>query len=224
VTSGPEVLRDQSIRGKEPLGLPWRLEPLHPPLALTGGLMRVLRPVVQIAVLPMFGAWEDLPLRRAIAPQFIGHNDSWDILTPFQELAKESLRGLLIASALYQNVQDSPVLIDGPPEIVAPALDREKHLIQMPFVAWLRASTPELMGIGLSKLPAPLPDGFIRDDDATGKQLFFHIAVAHAETEVQPNPMANDLGRETVVLVLGSRSCVHETSIAHQMGAGQAVR
>jgi hypothetical protein len=47
------VLGNGTIRGQEPLGVPWRLEPLHAPLPLTGGLMGVFRTVVEIAVLPM---------------------------------------------------------------------------------------------------------------------------------------------------------------------------
>jgi hypothetical protein len=62
-----EVLGDGIIGREEPLGLSWRLEPLHPPLPLTGGLMRVFRTVVQIAVLPMFGAWETPPLGNGLA-------------------------------------------------------------------------------------------------------------------------------------------------------------
>jgi hypothetical protein len=149
-------------------------------------------------------------------------DDSWDVLAPFQELAKECLRSLRIASALYQDVQDRPVLIYRPPEIVALALDRQKHLIQVPFVAWLRTSAPQLIGIGLPELPAPLADGLICDDDSTGKQHFFHIAVAQAKTEVQPDTMADDLGRETVVLVaVGEYWCVHPPSISHPTTAQQ---
>jgi hypothetical protein len=44
----------------------------------------------------------------------------------------------------------------------------------------------------LPKLPAPLADGFIRDDDTTGNQQFFNIAVAQAETAVQPDTVADD--------------------------------
>jgi hypothetical protein len=41
VASRAEVLRDGTIRGEKPLGVPWRLEPLHPSLPLACGLMRV---------------------------------------------------------------------------------------------------------------------------------------------------------------------------------------
>jgi hypothetical protein len=49
VTSRAEVLDNGAIGGEEALGVPWRLEPLHAALALAGGLMRVFRPVIQVA-------------------------------------------------------------------------------------------------------------------------------------------------------------------------------
>jgi len=48
-----EVLRDETIGGEEPLGLARGLKPLHASLALTGELVRVLRPVVEITMLAM---------------------------------------------------------------------------------------------------------------------------------------------------------------------------
>jgi len=47
----PEVLRDRNIGRKKTLRLPRRLEPLHALLALTGGLVRVLCTVIEVAML-----------------------------------------------------------------------------------------------------------------------------------------------------------------------------
>jgi hypothetical protein len=46
-----EGLRNRTIGGEEALGLARRLEPLHAPLPLTGGLMGVLGAVIEIPVL-----------------------------------------------------------------------------------------------------------------------------------------------------------------------------
>jgi hypothetical protein len=46
-----EVLGDETIWGEETLGVPWGFKPLHPPLPLAGGLMGILRAVVEVAVL-----------------------------------------------------------------------------------------------------------------------------------------------------------------------------
>ncbi len=46
------------------------------------------------------------------------------------------------------------------------AVDRQKHLIQVPLVIGPRALAAELIGIPLPKLPAPSTHGFVRQDDA----------------------------------------------------------
>jgi hypothetical protein len=92
--------------------------------------------------------------------------------------------------------------------LMAFALNRQKYLIQMPLVTRPRALTTPLVRVCLAKLPTPLTDRFIRHDDATGKQQLFDIPVAEAEAEVQPDAMADDLGREMVALLVeGSGSC-----------------
>jgi len=48
MTAGTEVLGKRPIRGQEALRLPCGLEPLHAPLSLTGGLVRVFGPIVQV--------------------------------------------------------------------------------------------------------------------------------------------------------------------------------
>jgi len=214
--SGSEVLGDGTIGRKESLDLFWRLQPLHPPLSLADGLMRVLRSVVQIAVLPMFDARKNLLLRRAIATQFIGHDDPWDVLAPFQELAKESLGGLFIAPALHENIEDISLLIHCPPERVALALDRQKHLIQTPLIAGARAPTMQLLRVRLTKLATLFADRLIRHHDTAGKQQLFNIPIAEAKPVVQPYTMANDLDRKAVIpLAVGWGWCVHTTSMSH---------
>jgi hypothetical protein len=62
-----KMLRDGPIGGKEPLGLTRRLKPLHAPLPLPGGLVRILRTVVEIPMLAMLHPWENLALGGSIA-------------------------------------------------------------------------------------------------------------------------------------------------------------
>ena len=63
VTPRAEVLRDRTIGGEETLGVTRGLKPLHTPLPLTGRLVGVLRPIVEVAVLTMFHSGEDLPFQ-----------------------------------------------------------------------------------------------------------------------------------------------------------------
>jgi hypothetical protein len=114
--------------------------------------MRVLTPVVEVTTLPVFDPGQDLALGRAVALELIGDNNAWHVLEPFEQLAKELLGGVLIAPALEQDIKDVVVLIDGAPEVMALTINCEKHLIQVPFVAWLRASVPQLVRVVLPKL------------------------------------------------------------------------
>jgi hypothetical protein len=116
-------------------------------------------------------------------------------------LHEKLLRRVLVAAALHENIEYVTILIDGPPEIMPCAVDREKDLIQVPLVARLGAPATELIGIRLPELLAPLPDRFVGDDDSTSEQQLFDIAIAEAEAEVEPDAVADDLGREAVVFV-----------------------
>ena len=80
-------------------------------------------------------------------------------------------------------------------------MDGEEDFIQMPFVAGSGTPAPELIGIGLPELQAPFADRFIGHEDPAGEQQLFHITVAQAEAEVEPDAMADDLGRKPMVFV-----------------------
>jgi hypothetical protein len=93
------------------------------------------------------------------------------------------------------------VLVDGPPEILTLTVDGSKHLIHVPRVTRPGAPATELIGIRLPELPAPLPDGFVGHDDSAGEQQLFDVAIAETEAEIEPDRVANNLRRETMLLV-----------------------
>jgi hypothetical protein len=113
------VLRDRTIGGEEAVRVPRRLEPLHPSFPLPRRLMGALRPIVQIAVLAMVDARQDLPFRRAVAFQLISDDAPRHIPASFEELSKEPLLSCFVSAALYQDVEHVPLLIHRAPEIVA---------------------------------------------------------------------------------------------------------
>src|SRR5690349_17111476 len=104
-----EVLHDGTIGGEESLGLTWGLKPLHPSLPLSGGLMRIFRAIVQIPILAMFHAWQDLALGRRIALEFVGDDHTWHVDQFLEQLTKELLRRPLIPASLDQDIEDVPV-------------------------------------------------------------------------------------------------------------------
>jgi len=62
---------------------------------------------------------------------------------------------------------DVAILIDGPPEVVPYTIDGEKHLVQVLLGAGSGTPAPELIGIGLPELQAPLADPFVGHHDPT---------------------------------------------------------
>jgi hypothetical protein len=182
--------------------------------------MGVLRTVVQVAVLPMFDAREALSRRRAIAGQPIGDDDPWHVTAVRETLAEARLGRMCVPSALHEHIQDMAALIHHLSEIMTFAVNGEQDHIQMPRVAWLRASASELMGRDVAECPTPLADRLIDDNDAACEQACFPITVAEAEADIPPHRMADHLGWETVVLVgVGEHWRGHPTRISHATAA-----
>src|SRR5262249_41957060 len=142
-----------------------------------------------------------LSLRRTVALQLVRNDDPRHVLQFLQQLAEKLLRCLLVASALYQDIEHIVVLIHCTPQIMALAVYGEKHLIEMPLVPWLGASTLQLIGIVLPKLETPLADGLVGHVDTALEQEFFHIAIAQGEAVVEPDPMADDFAGKAVIFV-----------------------
>ena len=120
--SGSEVLGNGAIRRQKTLGMPGGLEPLHAILALTRRPMRVFTPVIEIPTLAMFHPGQYLTLRGAVTFQLIRDDHPGDILTAFEQLAEQLLRGLLIASTLHQDIENIVVLIQGSPQVMVFAI------------------------------------------------------------------------------------------------------
>ena len=117
--SRAEVLRSGTIGGEEALGVPRGFDLRHAAFPLARRLVGVFRAVVQVAVLPVFDARQDLPLGRVLVPP-----------------------------ALHQDIEHSPVLIHGPPEIRALPIEREEDFIHMQQFP-LRSCEPDV----------PMPEG-----------------------------------------------------------------
>src|SRR4030095_5487193 len=154
--------------GQKALGVPRRLEPLHTIFTLPRRPVRVLAAIIEVAALPMFYSGQDLALGRAVALQLIRDDDPRDIPQALEQLAKELLRRVLIAPALNQDIEDVVVLVDSAPQGMPLPIDRQEDLVEVPLVPWLGASTLQLIGVVLPKLPTPLADGLMGHHDPTG--------------------------------------------------------
>src|SRR5262245_7373947 len=199
--SGSEVLGNGTIRGQNGRGMTRRFKPLHAIFALACGAMRVLTAVIEIATLAVFDPRQDLALRRAVALELIRDDHPWHVLQPLKQLAKELLRRVLVAAALHQNVEDVVVLVDSAPQVMALPVDRQKHFIQVPLVAWLRASMLQLIRLVLPKFQTPLADGRMGHLASTGYQQIFYGSVTQREAIIEPDPMTDDFTGKTVMFV-----------------------
>src|SRR5437763_8017130 len=83
----------------------------------------------------------------------------------------------------------------------------------MPFVANPGKAATDLVGKQLAELARPLSDGFVADDNAAGRQQLLHHAQPEREAEIQPDGMADDLGREAIPGVAGASRCPHPTRL-----------
>ena len=65
----------------------------------------------------------------------------------------------------------------------------------MPLVADAREPTTDPIGELLAKFARPLPHGFVTNNDAAGSQQLLNHTQPEREPEVQPDGVADDLGR-----------------------------
>ena len=120
------------------------------------------------------------------------------ILQALQQALEETLRRARIAAALHQDIEYDPVLVNGAPQEVQLARDPNEHFIEVPFVAWPGSPPPHLVGEACAELQTPLPDALVRDNDTSFSQQQFNVPKAQAEYVVQPDRVADQLGREAV--------------------------
>jgi hypothetical protein len=119
-----------------------------------------------------------------------------------QQLAHQAFGCLGIAAALHQNLQHKSVLIDGAPQPMFLASDRNDGLVEMPFIAELAARTStDLVGEGASEFFRPQPDRLMRNDDPSRRQHILDHSQAEWKPEIEPYGMADDFGGKTMAAV-----------------------
>jgi site-specific DNA recombinase len=116
---------------------------------------------------------------------------------------KRTLVELLIDRVLVDNgdVEIRYVIPTSPRGETTRFYQLRKDYFQVPFVAWLGASTFQPIHVVLPKLQTPLADGLVSHLDAALEQEFLHVTVAQREAIIEPDSMADDLAGEAVVLV-----------------------
>jgi hypothetical protein len=158
-------------------------------------------------------AWQDRSTGSRIALQLVGDDPEWLLALTAQQSAKESLGCTLIAARLQQNIDDITVLIPGTPKILLLAVDSDEEFVQIPGITEASLLLLKTSGIVGPEFPAPLADGFLRNNDSAFGQKIFHITEAQTEAVIDPYGIADDFRWEAVSAVTGW-GALHEMSLS----------
>ena len=150
----------------------------------------------------------DVPMCDTVAAQLVGHETNWFLSLTLQEFSKESPRRTPVPTGLDEEVDQVTVLVHGAPEILTLTVDRDEDFVQEPRISESTLSSLQPPGVVGAELPAPLPNGFVRHDDASFGQQILDIPEAHAVSVVQLHGVADDFRRKAMPQVARS-SRVH---------------
>jgi hypothetical protein len=116
---------------------------------------------------------------------------------PLQQPPQEPEGGLPIAPRLDQEIEHLAFVVDRAPEIMDPAPDADKDLVEMP-ARGARASLPDPHGIDAPEFEHPLADGFVGHVDTPLGEQVLDVALAEREPETEPDRVLDDVGRKAV--------------------------
>src|SRR6516164_3213214 len=128
--------------------------------------MRSLGPIVGILFGIVGNTWQDRSTGSTIAFQLVGDDPEWLLALTAQQSAKEPLGGTLIAARLEQNIDDVTILIHGTPKILLLTVDSDEEFVQIPGITEASQFLLKTSGIVRSEFLAPLPHGFVRNNDS----------------------------------------------------------
>ena len=114
----------------------------------------------------------DDSVRCRVASELIAHEPPRLTALTLEKLAKESLCRTAIAPLLDENIDEIAILIDGTPQILPMAANRDEDLVEMPDIAEPPLVPLELRGVAWAELPTPLANRFVGDhNSALGQQI-----------------------------------------------------
>ncbi len=172
---------------------------------LRTGRMRVLGAVVQALVASVLRRREYAFDSRHVAGELIGDDHPWLAVSRCEHASQERDGRLFVTALLNEDVEHEPVLIDGSPQPVLPSADLQPHLVDVPLVGRAGPPPTELLGVGRPELAAREANGLAADLDVTLGEQLFNVSMAQVEPKVQPDGVADDLGRKAMAAIQGGR-------------------
>ena len=160
--------------------------------------------IVRVSPRVMGDQGHDVPMGDAVAAQLVGHQSHGFLALTPQQSSKESPRRTPVPAGLDEEVNEVTVLVHCTPEILTLTVDRDEDFVQKPRIAESALAAPQLSGVVGAELSAPLPNGFVRHDDAPFGQQILDIPEAQAVSVVEPDGVADDFRRKAMPKVAGS--------------------
>jgi hypothetical protein len=105
----------------------------HCLFALSGGLVAVLGPVVEVFRLLVLDAGRDFVVGRGVGAEFVGGEHPRHRAGLLHQPAEEVPGCGLVPAVLRENVQEVAVLVDRPPQVLLRAVVFDEDLVQMRF-------------------------------------------------------------------------------------------
>ncbi len=100
-----------------------------------------------------------------------------------------------------QNIDHIFVLVNGAPEIVTLASDRDEQLIHVPGVFQTTLFPSKGSCVDRTEFQTPVSDSFVRNDDATLSKQVFNVSKTQREAMLKPDAVSDDSRWETVTPV-----------------------
>jgi hypothetical protein len=130
-------------------------EALHDPLSSARRQVRIPRPIVETFVRAMFDHRHHLTSRGCVGAELVGNHPPRPAALLLQQAPQQALGRLGVTPALDDLIEDISVLIDGPPEPVLLAGDRDHDLVEVPDVRAARCLALEAVGVTRADLSEP---------------------------------------------------------------------
>jgi hypothetical protein len=144
---------------------------------------------------------KNLTVCSLVCAKLVSHELPRHLALMFQCLAKEAFGSLTVSMFSDQNIDDVPILIHCPPQIVALASDGDKYFINVSDIPEPSLFPAQRSSIGRSKLDAPVSDRLIGDGDTSLRKQILHIAKAECEPMIEPDGMADNFRGEPMTLI-----------------------
>ena len=131
-----------------------------------------------------------------VASQLVRHETARFLLLTLEECPKESARRTRVPAGLHEDIGEVTILIHRAPQILALAMDPHEHFVQEPGIAESTLTSLQPPSVAWAELSAPLPNGFVRHDDASFGQEVLDISDAQAVSVVDPHGVADNVRRK----------------------------